>query len=113
MELCGLTRAREMQVARHLAAALDWPFVDLCEYQISCGVLRRISAELCCRLRCVPMVFNAHRVVVVVDDPYAALYLLANQEILGPPYHHRLQFALTYRSALDACLARRLALVRD
>ncbi len=113
MEFCSLSRAGEIEVARRLAEALGWPFVDLSEYRISCGILRRMRAELSCRLRCVPMVFNAHRVVVVVDDPYAALYLLANRELLGPPYRHRLEFALTYRSALDSCLARRLSLVRD
>ena len=97
----------------HLARALGWPFVDLAEYTISCGILRKIPAELCCRLRCVPMVFNEHRVVLVVDDPFTAAYLSANPELLGPPYNHKLEFAVTTSRALDSSLHRRMTLVKD
>ncbi len=102
----------ERILARHLAGALGWPFVDMTGYEISCGILSRIPAELACRLRSVPMVFNERRVVLVVDDPFAACYLAANQQLLGPPYRFRLEFAMTSRSGMDRCLERRLALVR-
>ncbi|MGQ9590214.1 MAG: hypothetical protein ACUVYA_07965 [Planctomycetota bacterium] len=113
MEVSRVSPAAQNELAKHLARALGWSFVDLSEYRVSCGILRRLPAELACRLRCVPLIFNAHRVVLVVDDPYAAVYLQANQELLGPPYRHPLEFALTSASALDETLARRIALVRD
>jgi hypothetical protein len=87
--------------------------VDLAEYTISCGILKRIPAELSCRLRCVPMVFNARRVVLVVDDPFTAAYLAANSQLLGPPYDHKIEFAMTTRRSLDSSLNRRAALVRE
>ena len=101
-----------MEPARHIADALGWPLVDLREYRISCGILARIPAELACRVRCVPMVHNAHRVVLVVDDPWNAAYIEVNQQLLGPPYRNRLEFAFTTPAALDACLSRRLSVVR-
>lgn len=102
----------EREAARHLARALGWPFVDLGEYAISCGILRRVPAELACRLRAVPMVHNARRVVLVVDEPFSAYYLLANRALVGLAGDARVEFALTTRSGLDAGLARRLTLAR-
>lgn len=109
----GPSARLEYEVARHLAKALGWTFVDLREYRVSCGVLRKVPAELACRFRCVPLVFNHLRTVLAVDDPWNAAYLAANPQLLGPPYRHRLEFALTIPCALDACLHRRLTVVRD
>jgi hypothetical protein len=96
-----------------MARALGWPFVDLREYSISCGILRRIPAEIACRLRAIPMIANARRVVLVVDEPFSAFYVISNRELLGLPLDDaRLRFALTTRSGLDAALARRLTLTR-
>ena len=98
----------------HMARALDLPLVDLGTYAISCGILRRVPAEMACRLRCVPMVFNDRHAVLVVDDPFTAAYLDVNREMLGPPYRRReVTFALTTPEALDACLRRRVLVVKD
>ena len=100
------------ELSKHLARALGWPFVDLERYAISCGVLRRIPAELACRQRCVPMVFNTFRVVLVVDSPWNGAYMAVNRHLLGAPYDRRLELALTTPRALDADLRRRISLVR-
>lgn len=100
------------EVTKHLARALGWPFVDLDHYSISCGVLRRIPAELACRERCVPMVFNAFRVVLVVDSPWSGAYMTANRHLLGVPSDRRLELALTTPRALDEALKKRVSLVR-
>lgn len=104
----------EADHARIISAAYGLPFVDLEEYAVSCGLLRRIDAELACRLRCVPMIHNTQRIVLVVDEPFQALYLSANPELIGPSeIRSRLEFALTTRRGLDRALERRLTLVRE
>ena len=104
----------ETEFVRQLARALGWTFVDLRGYAVSCGILRRIPAELACRLRCVPVVFHDRHAVLAVDDPFSAVYLSANRELLGPPYGLRkVDFVLTTPEALDACLLRRMTIVRD
>ena len=103
----------EWETTRHLARAMGWPLVDLRTYAVSCGILRRVSADLACRLRFVPIVFNGRRVILVVDDPYTAMYLSVNPQLLGPPSRRSLEFALTTPGALDRCLRRRITLVRD
>ena len=94
----------------HLAGALGWPFVEPVE--VSCGVLRKIPAELACRLRCVPLVYNAHRIVLVVDDPFHGAYLEANAYLLGAPYGRPIELALATRTTLDALLRKRITTVR-
>jgi len=98
--------------AMHLARALGFPFVRLEEYSISCGILRKVPAETACRLRCVPMVWNAHRVVLAVEDAFQALYLTLNPEVAGVPRGRRLELAFTTTRGLDAALDRRLRIVR-
>jgi hypothetical protein len=104
---------RANERARDLASSLGLPYVDLDEYAPSCGTLRKVPAELCCRHRCVPLVFNRHRIVLAVDDPFHAAYLSANREILGPPHRGPLAFAVASTPGLDSALERRLLLVRD
>ena len=104
---------RASERARELASSLGLPYVDLDEYAPSCGTLRKVPAELCCRLRCIPLVFNRRRIVLAVDDPFHAAWLSANREILGPPYRGPLAFAVASAADLDAALERRLHLVRD
>jgi hypothetical protein len=103
----------EREATRHVARALGMPFVDLGAYPISCGILRRLPAELCCRLRCIPIVDNPLRTVLAIDAPWSAAYLAINSQWLGPPYRRVLEFVLTTPGALDAALHRRLTLVRD
>ena len=103
---------RSRERAQHLARALGWPFVDLAAYSISCGTLRRIDAALACRERCLPMVFNRSRVVLVVDDPFQGAAMAANPQLLGTPPPTRIEFALTTPEALDAALLKRLNVVR-
>ena len=104
---------RANEKARELASSLGLPYVDLDDFGVSCGTLRKVPAELCCRLRCVPLVFNRRRIVLAVDDPFQAAYLSANREILGPPYRGPLAFAVASTAGLDAALDRRLRLVKD
>ena len=104
---------REQEAARQVAAAMSWPAVDFREYFVSCGTLRKLPAELCCRLRCAPIIFNSRRVVLAVDNLFHAAYLLANPQLLGPPYRHNLQFAFTSPRSLDLCLHKRIAVVKD
>jgi hypothetical protein len=105
-------QALDVDAAEQLARALKRPFVDLETYSISCGVLGKVPAELCCRLRCVPMIHSKRRVVLVVDDPFAEAFLAANQELLGPPYRFPLEFALSTTRGIDAALRKRLAMAR-
>jgi hypothetical protein len=107
------TNQRERRDTEELARALGWTFFDLEDYKVSCGVLKRISAGLACRVRCVPVVFSRRRVVLAVDDPFNAAYMAANQQLLGPPYHFPLQFALATRRGIDAALHRRITSVRE
>jgi hypothetical protein len=101
-----------MEATEHLARALGLPFVDLASYSISCGILSRIGADLACRERCVPMVFNKTRVVLVVDDPFQGARMAANPQLLGAPYRRRVELALTTPEALDAALGKRVNVVR-
>ena len=103
---------REQEMARQVAAAMSWPAVDFREYFVSCGTLRKLPAELCCRLRCAPIIFNSRRVVLAVDNLFHAAYLLANPQLLGPPYRHDLEFAFTSPSSLDLCLHKRITVVK-
>lgn len=102
----------EADEARMLANALGWSFVDLEEYSISCGILRKLSAELACRVRCVPIVFNAQRVVLVVDDPFQGVYVSVNPELFGSPYRKSVDVALTTRRGLDRALEKRITVVK-
>ena len=106
-------RPKETEAALHLSAAAGLPFVDLEEYCVSCGILKRISAELACRLRCVPMVMDARQAILVVDSIFTAAYLSAYPQLLGPPYRRRLGFALTTPQGMDAALHRRVSLIKE
>ena len=104
--------ARQVDAARHVARALGWPFVDLGKYSPSCGTLAKVSAQFACRTRCVPMVFNEYRIVLVVDDPVGGACLLANPELLGPPHTRNVEIALTTPEGLDATLRKRVSVVK-
>jgi hypothetical protein len=101
----------EADAARLTATALGWSFVDLEEYSISCGILRTVPAELACRARCVPMVFNSRRVVLVVDDPFQGIYVSLHPELFGPPCRQEVEVALTTRRGLDNALHKRITVV--
>lgn len=103
----------ERESAERVAEALGWGFVDLESYQVSCGILRKVSAELACRTRAVPMVFNSHRVVLVVDDPFQGVYLSLHPEFFGPRDGQEVEIAFATRRGLDVALHRRLTLVKD
>jgi hypothetical protein len=102
----------DLEAGRHLAAALGWSFVDLESYSISCGILGKVAAELACRLRCVPIVHNAHRLVLAVDDPFQGAYLELHPELFGPRAGRELGIALTTRRGLDRALHKRVTVLR-
>ena len=102
----------EVEAGRHLAAALGWCFVDLESYSISCGILGKVTAELACRLRCVPIVHNAHRIVLAVDDPFQGAYLELHPELFGSLAGRELSIALATRRGLDRALHKRVTVLR-
>ena len=96
------------QIARCAGIA----FVDLASYRISPGILRKVGLETARRLRCVPMVFNPRRIVLVHDDPVRAFALRVDPspflaELGVWSEAPALDVALTTPSALDATLERR------
>jgi hypothetical protein len=102
--------AQEVEAARHLARALGLPFVDLKSYRISPGILRKLPSRGAVELRCVPMISNPRRVVLVIDDPAALAILASRRDLTGGPRGRPLEFALTTPSALEETLQRRSAL---
>jgi hypothetical protein len=108
----GYGHVRQAEVMCHVARALGWPFVDLEGYSPSCGMLAKVSAAFACRTRCVPVVFNKHRVVLVVDDPVNGAYLMANPQLMGPPHTRSVEVALTTPAALDMALRKRIEVVK-
>ena len=106
----------EVEACRHLARSLRLPFVDLRRYRISPGVLRKIPGEKALRYRCVPMIYNSRRIVLIHDSP-ADMFFLASEPgalgisgITGAGRSRALEFGLTTRSAFEETLKRRLAL---
>ncbi len=110
------SHASEKELFSHLARSLRLPFVDLKEYKISPGILRKLPRDVAKRYRCVAMVCNARRVVLVHDRPADGLFLSTNpallglSETVGRDSKRVVELALTTTSALDAALARRLSL---
>ena len=102
----------ELDVLQRVANAMDWPFVTPDAHSVSCGTLRKVPLSLATAKRCVPLVFNRRRVVLMVDDPLTGVVLLANPQLLGPPYRRRVEIALTTPRALDVLLDKRRRLVR-
>ncbi len=102
----------EMDALQYMAKAMDWPFVTPDSHSVSCGTLRKVSLPLALTKRCVPLVFNRRRVVLMVDDPLLGAVLLANPQLLGPPYRRRVEIALTTPRVLDVFLDKRRRLVR-
>ncbi len=102
----------ELDALRRLARAMGWPFVTPDAHSVSCGTLRRIPLALALTKRCVPLVFNRRRVVLLVDDPLSGAVLMADPPLLGPPYRRRVEIALTTPRVLDALLDKRRRLVR-
>ena len=102
----------EMDTLEYMAKAMDWPFVTPDAHSVSCGTLRKVSLSLASTKRCVPLVFNRRRVVLMVDDPLSGAVLLANPQLLGPPYRRRVEIALTTPRILDDLLDKRRTLVR-
>lgn len=104
--------ADEIERTRHLARALGLPFVDLSDYTISPGILRKLPARTMMANRCLPMVFNPRRVVLLLDDPARLACLTARPWLLGLPTDRPVEFALTTPSALEEALTRRQKLPR-
>jgi hypothetical protein len=93
---------------RRLAHAFDLPFVDLDEYEISPGMLRKLPARLSIEERCVPMMDNPRRTVLVVDDVARIPWLELRRQELGIGLGKQLEFALGSCDGLNAALCRRL-----
>ena len=108
----SIERQREREVARHLARALGVPFVDLDEYSISPGILSKLPLDTMVENRCLPMIFNSRRVVLLVDDASRMARLSSGDRIVGAPVGRRFEFAITTRSGVDAGIERRRALRR-
>ena len=102
----------ELDVLQCVADAMDWPFVTPGVHDVSCGTLRKVPLALAATKRCVPLVFNRRRVVLMVDDPLFGADLLANPQLLGPPYRRRVEIALTTPRVIDDLLDKRRRLVR-
>ena len=94
--------------AQLVAKACDLPFVDLDSYEISPGMLRRISSRVAIEERCVPMVDNPRRTVLVVDDPARIAWLATQRHELGLGQGREIEFALASTEGLDRTLSRRL-----
>ena len=99
----------EDELYRLLAEAASLPFVDLRSYRISGGMLRKIPAPAARSRRCVPMIHNRRRVVLVVDDP-ALAFDLGDCEKLAEALEieggREIEFALAASGALDSVLER-------
>jgi len=111
IEDLSFEQSMEMDALQYIAKAMDWPFVTPDPHSVSCGTLRKVSLSLVLTKRCVPLVFNRHRVVLMVDDPLNGAVLLANPQLLGPPYRRRVEIALTSPRVLDVLLDKRRTLV--
>ncbi len=112
-ESISFEHTMEYDIMGYLARALGWLFVIPDVGSVSCGTLRKVPLSLACTHRCSPLVFNQRRVVLMVDDPLSGISLMANPQLLGPPYQRRLEIALTTPHALDALLDKRRKLVRS
>ncbi len=112
IEELSFQQPMEMDTLQYMAKAMDWPFVTPDSHCVSCGTLRKVSLSLALTKRCVPLVFNRRRVVLMVDDPLSGSVLLANPQLLGPPYRRRVEIALTTPRVLDVLLDKRRRLVR-
>jgi hypothetical protein len=102
-----MSAVRELEQSRHLARALGLPFVDLRDYAVSPGILRKLPLRTVVKHRCVPMVYNPRRIVLLVDDAASLAYLAARSRLPGLPGNRPREFALTTPSGLDAAIRRR------
>jgi hypothetical protein len=95
--------------AQLLARALGVPFVDLETYSISPGILRRVPLSIAIKERCVPIVDNPRRRVLVVDDPARIAWLALAEErtSLRIAPRKRIEFALATPAGMARALSRR------
>lgn len=105
-------RPLELESLQYVAEAMGWPLVTPDAHDVSCGTLRKVPPSLAAATRCVPLVFNRRRVVLMVDDAVSGAFLLANPQLLGPPYRRRLEIALTTPRVIDVLLEKRRTLVK-
>ncbi len=111
-----MTYAFQVETCRQVAYSLRLPFVDLRAYRISPGILRKLPTRFAVRYRCVPMVYNHRRVLLVHDNPADIFFLSTNPDVLdilglgGPEGAVVLEFALTTKAALDESLERCVSL---
>jgi hypothetical protein len=80
------TEQLEIEVARRMAECMELPFVDLVAYRVSPGILRKWPRDVLYRHRCVPIVHNVRRTVLVFDAPagIALFSTLGLHSTLGP-----------------------------
>ena len=91
-----------------LARGWGLPCVDLESNEISDAILRRHPARVSIRERCVPMLDNPRRTVLVVDDASRIPVLELRRDEFGIPRGKPLEFALTSSEGLTETLLRRL-----
>jgi hypothetical protein len=98
----------EDQVYYQLARAAGVPFVDARSLSVSAGILRKIPVTMARSRRCVPLVFNQRRIVLVVDDPFISLATEPPAVLseLRLDDLRRVEFALAAPTPLGECIAR-------
>ena len=98
----------EDRVYYQLARAAGVPFVDARTLDVSPGILRKVPSVMARSRRCVPLVFNHRRIVLVVDDPFLASVMEAPVILreLGIEEYMRVEFALAAPAPLADCIER-------
>jgi hypothetical protein len=72
-----------------------------------------VDAAFAAKERCIPLVWNARRIVLAVDDPASGVRLAACSAAFGPPYGREVEIALATPRGIDLALEKRLTVVRD
>lgn len=98
----------EDQIYHQLARAAGLPFVDARSLSVSPGIRQKLPPEMARERRCIPLIFNSRRIVLVVDDPFTALttqpFFILRE--LGLQDSRRVEFALAAPTPLGECLER-------
>ncbi|MEM7230990.1 MAG: hypothetical protein AAF517_02375 [Planctomycetota bacterium] len=71
---------QEVESYQRIAECAGVPFIDLRDYRISPGILQKLPRSFVNDHRCVPMVFNRTRVILVCADPADAYLIEAEME---------------------------------
>ena len=92
--------ASEETFLRELAAALDWPYIDLTKTDVSADARKKISTKIAFQYSVLPVKFEEGRLTVAVSNPFDAAMLSAVQFDARVP----VQYALTTHIEIDKSL---------